>query len=336
MHIAIAQRLHPFSHRPNTCLLLPGSGYSVRIYPSRLEVGESHHLDLDIMGPVEDFTVMQDLEKGIIKVWGHAANGFFRYLLGLNQNGSIGFLVEKGLDRLSHPFEKLSGSELFQDRERLSLGKDRGQDWDKVISRMDMAEIIPFWYRLGRITPFKETSKGSGTTHLLTICQEIVSQRDTTKIVPALQNTLKAGFSGILCPRLIDADYQGYQLPEVLEEENSLSLLSNASQLIRRLFIQENGQELLILPALPPEFHCGRMTQIDCSFGSMDMEWSKKLLRRVHIRSRQAVELLVRLQPDIQSYRLRQGDKDRGVRVQKDKPLQLLADTHYYLDNFQK
>lgn len=77
MHIEIAERLKPFSHFPGTSLILPGSAYQVQIFPCLIRIFHLREtfpvliteLTLNLQGPLQQFTVCNDLEKGRISVW---------------------------------------------------------------------------------------------------------------------------------------------------------------------------------------------------------------------------------------------------------------------------
>src|SRR5262245_58221131 len=95
MDIEIAERLHPFTTRPGTPFLLPLSSYRVRVYPTLVAIDdmsgplpkETATIRWEVTGPVEGFTVVQELERCEIKVFGQAKEGFFRYTLSSPASG---------------------------------------------------------------------------------------------------------------------------------------------------------------------------------------------------------------------------------------------------------
>jgi len=85
MRINSAARHLPFSHHPGICCPLPGSHLYLKLFPARLSFFHAgallFSLDLEIEGPVLDFTVQLDLEKMQIRVFGHTRKGYLRYAL---------------------------------------------------------------------------------------------------------------------------------------------------------------------------------------------------------------------------------------------------------------
>lgn len=113
--ITVKTKLRPFSHLSGAKCLLPGTDTVVVAFPNVLRVG-SKEIPLNISS---EFTLQQDLERNCVWVFGKN----FRMKL----------------DGVSH--EKI---------ERLSLGSHKSQDWDMVLRRMDMNEILPVLYDLGQ------------------------------------------------------------------------------------------------------------------------------------------------------------------------------------------
>jgi len=114
MKIKIAARYRPFSHLPGSSCLLPCTAIEVEAFPSllrfwdlsgaeRKSVGE---YPLDVVGPVAQFTLQQDLEKGSVAIWGHAKNGYYFLQLTATAEG-IAIATRGGKEQLlpiTHPF----------------------------------------------------------------------------------------------------------------------------------------------------------------------------------------------------------------------------------------
>lgn len=346
MTITIAERLKPFSHIPGTTCLIPGMHVSVQIFPALIIVSdlsksssqELFRSEINIHGPVNDFTVCQDLEANCIRIWGHSANGFFRYNIFNFQDQKVSIEIEKepknGL-KFSNAQKINFGKKISVAKisERLSLGNNKSQDWDLVSRRLDMKEIFPAWYLLGQSIEIANTNDFSGTAALLKQIEEKIKSKSINEIVPLFQNLFLTGFSGILVPSLIDKNYQGFSFPEVAPNANAtpLKLLQMGASLIRSLFIQHSDDQVFILPALPPQFHCGRLIQTQINnIGLFDLEWSKKLLRRMVIHSKVNKIIMLHFQSDLKKYRL------NGQYCDISQPLTIEADTRYIFDNFQK
>lgn len=346
--ISIAQRYLPFSHRPGVRCLLPFSTYGLRVFPTRLcffdmlqtsspSLGE---IELQHCGPIEDFIVTLDLEKGKVIVAGKNTEGYFRFHLGMI-DGRATFCLEKGslslgassFDVLVLPSnEKKLLNYQLSSLERLSLGSHKKQDEELIRRRNDMADIIPLWHRLGLLLPKLPSAPFSGIASLF---NEVGIGTPNDYLSPFCR-LWKAGIDGLFFPRLEDDYSQGIPYPP-LEKNASLSplsLLSEGSLFIRSLFIQASGKEISILPHLPKEFHCGRMTDIELDSASISIEWSKKEIRRLLVTPKENGEFSFSY-PHMKTFRLRSSKADRGERLLTKEILNLEADRKYSFDNFE-
>lgn len=320
MKITIAERLHPFSHGPGTKFLIPRTTWAVQVFPTRLNFSdleggaEPFFLTLDFVGPVRGFTAEMDLERGHLNVFGITQKGFMRYQLAAKESG-IHLTMEKT------PEDKVvcaKGSETFAmakgeshlvcasaltslGQERLSLGMHKAQDWDLVRRRLDCKEIFPAWFLMASQTPEK-----SGENALLEACRRKIEQREKDSVLEAFERLFLAAFEGVLAPRCADTEHQGIEFTS----QTPLSLLTESGRLIRSLFIQENEGALSLLPCLPPQFHCGRMTGVRITSGeTLHFEWTKKTLRVVHIHSASNGQIALQLPKGIRSFRMTGGKK---------------------------
>jgi hypothetical protein len=365
MRITIAERLRPFSHQPGTFVLLPGSCFRLQIFPTRLLVenlaGAKPQLlrewDLNLKGPVKDFTIQNDLEKGVIRVWGHYLEGYVRYQIVASSDSkdlilSIEKCPEKGIrsDLLEKTLHRKDSLAILKGawmpvtpfrkvEERLSLGKQKAQDWEMITRRSDLAEIFPFWHRMGKLIPSDvQGAQSEGTLKLLEQCAELVEEKNALAICRAFLNLFQAGFEGMLSPRLTDTQHQGFGIaaPQESFVGSPLLLLSEGGRLISRQFVQAEGRVIRILPVLAPEFHCGRMLSLSFEYGQLDLEWTKKTIRRMIFRSRVSTVLQFSFQKNVKSFRLRSYLKEKGKRILVDEELEFREGTTYYFDNFQK
>ena len=362
MRIEIDDRLRPFSHTPGTTCLIPGTFYSVRVFPCFLQIYDISkstpvlvgEVCVKLSGPIEQFTVQQDLEKGYISVWGRAPQGFFRYCLrGHAEGKGIEFYVEKapevgltvtfeGQDQFLaekaslHFFteDKIFRPYVAPIRERLSLGNNKAQDWDLVKRRLDPKEIIPVWHRLGHLIPATEPPRlYQGNLELLQSFKETFSTKKNDESMQKLMNLFRAGFEGILTPRLNDDDYQG--LTKSVYSSNDLSplvLVSEGSHLIRRLFVSQEGNTIEVLPFLPPELHYGRFLHIQLNGGSISLEWTKKIIRRVAFYAQEDQEFKFDFR-HIRSFRLRE-EEGKEQKLSTGISISMEKNRSYYFDNF--
>jgi hypothetical protein len=353
MHINIAERLKPYSHTPGIYLILPKTNLRFQIFPSLLvanDLSQSNSnpinkVTLNIQGPVKDFTAMLDLEKHCITVWGNATNGFFRYNIVSQTTTGFEIIWDKkpeGVEFSSYQrnFQKSSEFPNANDSklETLSLGNNKAQNLDQIRSRCDLKEIFPLWYKLGQLTPKPLNLTNNGTTNLLEECKRAILAPTIINIVPAFRNLYLAGFDAGFSPRLEDSEHQGFNLPQIPKDElsSAIQIFTEGFKLIREIFISEAKNGISILPALPPEFHCGRLKNIITKFGEIDIEWSKKTIRRMVMKVDVTQNLLIHLQHDIRTYRVRHVENEKGNFYTKETPILLEAGKKYLFDCFEK
>lgn len=301
MKIKIAQRYRPFTHLPGMPLLMPGTDLTYCIYPTLIRIYKNDQLieEKQVDGNSNKFTVQQDFENPSIHVWGEG----FKY--------------------------SIPSPSSIRSEERLALGVDKAQDWELIRRRRDIHEILPLWHRLGVLTPPVAYSEG---TSLLDQCV----QADKLEVADALMQTFQAGFSGGLSPRIFDADYHGFSLPPI-DYGNPLALLTEGKNLIRSLFIRFYQTQITLLPSLPPQLHCGRLINVLCGdFGKIDLEWSKKTIRRLIFYSFKDQTLTVNFPKEIKSFRLRENLQEKGKIISNQQTIQLKSSLIYYLDKFSK
>lgn len=321
MNLKIAQRLRPYSHVPGAACLIPGTLSRLRAYPTRLEI-DGTVFPLPLTGPVQEFTLQQDLEKHCVFVFGRAPEGYFRLRIE-GKEGSIALHSEKG---------PLEGDELriqgtFVPKapfERLSLGSHKALDWDLVQRRADPKDWLPVLFCLGQKIPPLSPQPLLGTARLLDLPKERLL------LDSALENFFKAAFHEILVPRLKDDQYQGLS-PDESASGHPAYLLQEGYQQIRSLFFSQNERRLAFLPRLPLSADAGRLLSIKApGIGEIDFEWSKNLLRRVWIRPDTTGEIILELQKEIRSFRAYRK-KQKAT-----EPLLLEKGKFLYLDQFLK
>lgn len=358
MRITIAQHLRPFSHVPGTCCLIPLCQLEAKIFPTKLIFYHAHfpekvidELTFSFQAPWKEFTILQDLEKNRIEVFGHTALGFVRYFLFVKEN-SLRILFEKtpghtcllahqeikvaSKDEIAIPIELGSVSKKVS-KERLFLGIDKSLDWDLIQRRLDLREIFPIWFRLSECIPKTPLHQSLENLQLLKDCMDAIQSKDKKELSRLFLNLLQGGFEGILCPRSIDVHYWGFPSQANKTDQSILTVLHESGSLIRSLFFQEHENTYELLGCLLPEFHSGRLMHIEMLNGDLiHMEWSKKLLQKVIITARSTGAIALKLQSALKTYRLRRSLHDRGKKMMKDEPLFLESGKTFYLDRFEK
>jgi hypothetical protein len=333
-----------------TSCVLPGSTLEFQIFPALMSIQDISQAkpkkiadhELNIQGPVKDFTVMQDLEKGCISVWGESQNGFFRYHITSHKENPGWCLHKEKEPKAGLHFNPQVpvGYEIKPFKgEVLSLGVFKKQDWALVQRRLDLAEIFPFWMQLGQSIPYIANLENSqGTLSLLQECKKALLSTPPDKILMPFAHLFLAGFQGMLTPRLIDDQHQGFSLPPVtLQNMSPLLILTEGAKLIRSLFLNQNESKIEILTNLPPQFHSGRLINVKNNLGYFDIEWTKKSIRRMIVYTEQRGEWGLIFQKPFKRFRIRCNKKDKGSVIQiGETPLLLEANQEYFFDQFEK
>ena len=133
--------------------------------------------------------------------------------------------------------------------------------------------------------------------------------------------------------------HQGIELPKIVAGENPspLAILSHGSNLIKSLFVQVKGNEIMLLPAAPAEFHAGRFVDVLCGdWGLISFEWTKKAVRRVLLVARKDVSITLKARGDQKSCHMKVSTKDRGIVYNLGESIALTEGRSYWFDNFRK
>lgn len=307
MRIEIRNRLRPFSSTAGLFCLIPYTNWQAQIFPNRvffrdLSSNEQREEKLPIKGPISKWLVMMDMERGSITISGKDCQGYFQH----------------NLEKL---FPFLRSHSLPLSKKRLFLGVSKKQDWDLVLKRCDMAEIFPFWLRLCDLIPYASLSGEQ-------IGTEALVEQDSLEIL------FRTAFRGILCPSFQDHHYLGaIEDVNVKTQASPLGILHEGGRLIESLFWLQEGSTWHILPKLWPMFHAGRFIQLQSQEGDLiDLEWSKKKIKKMIIRPASSKEVTLRLQRGIHQFRVRNNPKSRGD--VSGKLLKLEKGKILYLDRF--
>ena len=285
--ITIAQRYRPFSHRPGTSAYLPRTALLVVAFPTHLKLVNYGTIVFEGVGPCRAMTLLQDLERGELHFWAESSQGRLHCRL-FEVEGKLYFDLKKAPPQLcvlweGEEIEKRAlmavTSVAQRSHERLFLGSSKKQEWESLYRRHSLAELLPLWHCLGQQVPLATTDSGNS---LLQACCAAVDG----EIEELLTALLRAGFSygGILVPQLSDSSQWGYPLPPCRAAAPH-ALLSSGAALIRRLFVDVDGDRVALLPArlsLP----AGKWVAVALSpDATLDFEWSNGKLRRliVHV-----------------------------------------------------
>jgi len=361
MKIHISSNYKPYTHSLGKPLVLPASNFCLKIYPQKIVVDDlytqkSNVLTIknNLIGPVKDFTVQQNINGCFVDVWGFTKCGYFGYRIQALQN-SQGLTIKplgqtqkaiaweldgEGYHNRNQDCDFFSLNEAFEDNlvqacqiEILNLGNNKQQDWDLIHRRFDLTEILPLWYALGQRSPNCSIGKGPS---LFSQCEQTIVEKQNDQIEASFMSLYRAGFTGMLCPQLYDTNYQGFTVVPI-ESTTSLALLSEGAKLIRSLFVTQNDLVINLLKALPPQFDCGRMVNVNLdNVGTFDLEWTKKTIRRLIIRATHNTEIKLNLQSKVKEYRMLNREGLHGIVKTNGDFITLKEDHTYFFDNFKK
>ncbi len=342
MKIAIAARFRPYTHHLGNFALLPASSLAIQAYPNLLRVFAVEHelceigkIDFSFAGPIDDFTVQTDLEKNRIVIWGKARQGFFRYFLSPAGARQMALAWDRQPQAVNwQATSGLLADGLMQTNSlcRLFLGISKQGNWERIKERLLLAEILPYWHAFAMRVPvaFPVLEQRS----LAAECQNAIQLQERLTAGTHLKNLFLAGFKGIFVPRLQDEEHQGFLLP-VSESMTSMALLNASKDLIESLFFHFNDRELRLLPCLPPELHCGRMTGVKLENILLDFEWTKKKMRRMMLLTDKSEALRVLLPKDIHSFRLTTKENEKGALYSNGSEILLEPGVTYLCDRFE-
>lgn len=332
MALTSTVRFRPFSHELNTFALIPGTTLAARVTPCHAALYDYDAAEPKVIGkiayppirPLEEFSVTLDLEKGCLLVSSRA----FR------------LEIAKGVSiRTNSPDVTVEGIVLSErgewklQRERLTLGIDKAQEWPRVARRGQMAEILPFWYYLSQSISAPAKSGSFQGPSLLSNAYAA-----SEEVLEPLKVLFQAGFTDLLLPVLEDRRDLGFELPIVANPHMSpLHLLHATRPLIRRLFFQENEAGLHFLPLVPAAFHSGTLSPIFTAKGhTLLLEWTKGSIRRLLITAAQDDVIPLHFEKQITRFRLRQSKEERGGHILANGAnLELRQNRSYLLDNFE-
>ena len=321
----------PFSHVPATSCVVPGSTLVCRVYPARIEVFDYSDaqcslvqtIELPSLGPLEQFTVTQNLEKGHVQVSGFSPSGYICYqLYATKEAKKLGVKVLKGPLGIAQEHTPV----LLPKRERLHLGVFKKQCFPDLQYRAEITEFLPLWFMLSQ-------SVGPATGDLFTgpsLCTQVKENFN------AFKDLFRAGFTSLLTPRLIDTDHQGYLLPITANPNQSpLLLLHKMYPVIRKLFIVEEDNTLYILPALSRTLHSGYLSCTTKKGHELCIEWSKHWPRTIHIKAASDDALALHFLKECRNFRLSTAKRKKIATCQNKESIELHAGREYLLDQFQ-
>lgn len=166
---------------------------------------------------------------------------------------------------------------------QLYLGVDKKPEIEKIRTRLDLKEILPYLYRISSY--YKENKSSSHP-----LVKDWDSLGDKKKLENTLHKIYLALFNKGFCPRVSDDEYQGITLPF---QGNSLEIAAALYSRIRKLFISYEKGTLFLLPTLLPTLNIGRMTQEDFGHFTVSFLWKGGEVKRciLHVKEKLTLAL---------------------------------------------
>ncbi len=336
-------------------------------------------ISFDDLGPLDEFTVTCDMERSLVLVSGFQNKRPFRYEIFQKDSKEIRIYFEKLNSVLLKVHTTVSDSgwsfydsekKLIEERapvfsksflifkphrevmsfnhwpkknkERLFLGNTKKQDFDLMMKREDVRELLPFYYYLTHLVP-KVLHLKEHTPETQSLCYKLekaIQEKDGKTSEEVLLAFFKVGFTKMMIPALLDPLYQGYSyiLTEKIQDFSALILFEKLYVDVRKMFFEELHDQFSILPSLPPSFHSGVLTDILTEKGhAISIEWSKKAIRRLFIHTQGKVQIPFVFQNPISSFRIQDLNSKKILgRFKNKSKITLEENGIYLLDRFEK
>ncbi|NGX48719.1 MAG: hypothetical protein K940chlam5_00309 [Candidatus Anoxychlamydiales bacterium] len=354
MQIKIKQKFNIISHSIGTKFLIVNSKYFVQIFPGLLhfkdlDSSKNFKIFLDFVGPVKNFTISQNLLNGDIKVSFHAKDGFLSYKIFNPEKATCIHFERLPQDEISIKLDKtkkikpketlilpIAISYLKKPEEFLFLGIHKKQDLDFIHKRENLLELLPFLFLYSQFFKDIQTKKCLRENCLVRELGRKIQNREREEIEDQFIKVYKAHFTDSFIPRVNDEDFQNI-IPLVEEKDaKPLHILRKLFYIIKSILIDQKLDEIFLLPALLIPFHSGKALNINLPIGSFDIEWSKKLIKKLIFRPKKDVKLKLHFQSKIKGYRLKTSIKQKGKFFKNRDLLSFEKNKSYYFDKFQK
>lgn len=340
LSIKIANRFKPFSHKYGTKATLPLSSYSLEAFPSFIRVSKEEEavleINFSIKAPVLSFTVMQDIEKAKLYIYGVGGDGYFRFSF-WHSNENLHLKLERSHFEITYAIQKIEKlsfcSELegvlnvkdellfatsekalsLETLERLSFGSHKKQDMALIQRRNDPKEYLPLWFALG------QRMKGAKPQNVSKVPIEML-KRDFEMSYCDLfaKSNLELKHLGISTDKQPISLYEGYEF-------------------IRALLVYEESGVYHILKQMPHMFDCGRVCDLKLEEGIfIDLEWSKKSIKKLHIKSSRKTSILLSFHKTLKACRETSVSLVKRTRVLEEDILVSLKTGKTVFDRFQK
>nr|NGX62603.1 hypothetical protein [Candidatus Anoxychlamydiales bacterium] len=215
------------------------------------------------------------------------------------------------------------------------LGIHKKQDIDLIKNRENLLEILPFLFLYSQFFPDMK----SKCIRKNCIVKELIlkiQKKEKKDLEENFVKIFKAHFFDAFIPRVNDEDFQNIIQYVEAKDSNPLHILRKLFYVIKSILVEANDKEITILPLLPISFHSGKALNITLPIGSFDIEWSKKLIKKLIFRPVKDLKLKFSFQSKIKTYRLKTSLKEKGKTFKNKDLLSFEKDKIYFFDKLQK
>lgn len=293
--------------------MIPLSNWVVTAYPTRMELSDFFEdmivIEMALKGPIRGFTLQQDLEKDICRIFGSSEAGYFEFQLFVDfQEKALSIKYARGeavvvfVDGKQVRLQKgevidlidvLQGKQT-ETKEKISLGSNRKQEINEIWGRYDLREMLPILYTISQ--------------SVLLPAEERITQLPVSE--EGFSQFLATGFRSLFVPKRRDENYLGVFYEKLPDSLTPLYRLKAFQKAFRMLFLMEEDAKIQLLPNLFSTFHCGRFIGAKVQGAKIDFEWRSGKLRAVIIYPEKKGELTFLWPKEIQGCR---SDKQEVV-----------------------
>lgn len=199
--------LAPFSVKPGTHVLLPGTSYVFYIEENRIQ-GPGIDITFDCLFDLSTFQIHQQILKQRILVCGETNLGYVSYVI---TNGELRFLKGKEVSHLFPPFLGLK-----KPQEILHLGDYKNRSIEKMRVKASLTEVFPLWFLLGQIS-----SSSVGDIPPSFDWKDAFWRLMTDLFAPKKEGILELGYSYIRSLFIKETESSLYLLPNLPIEAHS-------------------------------------------------------------------------------------------------------------------
>ncbi len=352
----IPQPMQPFSLEYGDRCLLPGTSFVIQAFPCCVKLSPLSaplcpvaEVALEGTGYVQKFMIQQNIRKQAVAVRSTFDQGLLALKI-FQEQGAIWLEVTRSTllsaslswQNEKIPLEKGNRLKLHEaslhkeprELETLFLGVTKKQDWRAMLRRQSLAEVLPALFQIGQM--YEAQEKGQEQWLVLQQLDRALQSGDHGQIEPALKQLTFQPFLPFMIPSKYDLEYRGAFRGVETEAAQEEDLLAWGARCIRKLFIQQNREGVLLLPHLLSAFPSGYLSNVKTPDFLCDLVWAKRKPLRIRIRAMKKGQATLHFPKGIKSCRLRKGREQKGMDFFSGQSVSFSPSEVFLLDRFQK